>query len=30
MAEIFGRMPWNKSTHCKTRLPNPDLSRSCQ
>ena len=30
MAEILGRMPWNKSTHCKTRLPNPDLSRSCQ
>ena len=30
MAEILGRMPWNKASHCKTRLPNPDLSRSCQ
>ena len=30
MAEILGKMPWNKTTHCKPRLPNPDLSRSCQ
>ena len=30
MAEILGRMPWNRTAHCKTRVPNPDLSRSCQ
>jgi rhodanese-related sulfurtransferase len=30
MAEILKKMPWNKTTHCKPRLPNPDLSRSCQ
>jgi rhodanese-related sulfurtransferase len=30
MAEILGRVPWNRTTHCKTPVPNPDLSRSCQ
>jgi hypothetical protein len=30
MAEILGKMPWDKTTHCKPRLPSPDLSRSCQ
>jgi hypothetical protein len=30
MAEILGRMPWNKASHCKTQLPDPGLSRSCQ
>jgi rhodanese-related sulfurtransferase len=30
MAGILGRMPWNKTAHCKTLLPNPDLLRSRQ
>lgn len=27
MAEILGRMPWNANTHCKTNVPNTELSK---
>ena len=30
MAGILGKMPWNNTTHCKIRIPNPNLPRSCQ
>jgi rhodanese-related sulfurtransferase len=30
MAELLQRMPWNKATHCAPRLPNRELSRTCE
>lgn len=30
MAELLHRMPWNRTTHCKPRPQDPELSRSCQ
>jgi rhodanese-related sulfurtransferase len=30
MAEILGKMPWNARTHCKTAVPNAELSKSTQ
>jgi len=30
MAELLQRMPWNKASHCETRLKNREFSRTCE
>ncbi|HVN19508.1 MAG TPA: rhodanese-like domain-containing protein [Dongiaceae bacterium] len=30
MAELLQRMPWNKTTHCKTQSASQELFRKCQ
>jgi len=30
MAGLLQRMPWNKASHCATRLKNRELSRTCE